>query len=277
MAVRVRWPMASRERGRSRWCASSLGGGNGTGQARVGNVRFGVNPAGRLEERPSRCRLLGRELAGTAGGRSAPGSAWPSSRGSGPLIGRLRTPLTTHAVAGGFGLPVSGPSFARSNGCTPRPWNSRSSCAGTPAASNCPSRCASCTRPGRAFTSEATARCGLPGEYLPGQPGEDRLRADLDEHPRAGGVHRLDLVGEPHRRDEVLGQLPGDRGGFGRVRRGGGVRVHRLPRRGERRLRRARPPSGSFAPAMSGEWNPHATGMRCAADLRGLQLLGGRP
>ena len=35
-----------------------------------------------------------------------------------------------------FGLPVSGPSFARSNVCTPRPWNRRSSCTSTPAANN---------------------------------------------------------------------------------------------------------------------------------------------
>src|SRR5688572_7366994 len=51
----------------------------------------------------------------TAAALSASGRDWPNKRGSGPLIGRLRTPLTTHAVAGCLGLPVSGFSFVRSN------------------------------------------------------------------------------------------------------------------------------------------------------------------
>src|SRR5207248_2944188 len=68
--------------------------------------------------------------------RSSGGRAWPRRRGSGPLIGRLRTPLTNQVVGECFGLPVSAFSLASSNVWTPRPWNRRSSFTATPAASN---------------------------------------------------------------------------------------------------------------------------------------------
>ena len=41
---------------------------------------------------------------------SSIGLAWPRRRGSGPLSGRLRTPLTTQVVGESFGRPVSGES-----------------------------------------------------------------------------------------------------------------------------------------------------------------------
>jgi hypothetical protein len=50
----------------------------------------------------------------------------------------------------------------------------------------------------------------LAGQYLPGESREHGLRADFDKNAGAGRMHRGNLVREAHRRNQMLGELPGD-------------------------------------------------------------------
>ena len=171
--------------------------------------------------------------------RARPGSGCPSSRGSGPFTGRLRTPLTIHVVGGGFGLPVSGAELRpgrtaarRGPGTAGRagPGRRRRG-AGRAGGRAAPA-------PAGAFRSDATARCGLPGEHLRRSPVSTACGPTSTKTRAPAVVHRLDLVREADRRDEVLGELRGDAGRVA-VWGGGRVREHRLPRGGELEPRQA--------------------------------------
>ncbi len=88
--------------------------------------------------------------------------------------------------------------------------------------------------------------------------GQDRPGADLDEHPGAVAVHRLDRRGEPDGPDRVLAQPIGDRRAVAGIGAGVEVRV-------DRAVGLARPPpaaraSGPSTPATSVVWNAPATG-----------------
>ena len=112
------------------------------------------------------------------------------------------------------------------------------------------------------------------GQHPPG-PG-------LDEHPRAGRVHRLDLLAERHRRRDLAGEALAHGVGVAVVGRGGGVRPHReaghLTSTSPRWAARA-----SAAARSRGVWKAQATGQPAGAipalgqPRHGLGHLVGRP
>ncbi len=69
---------------------------------------------------------------------------------------------------------------------------------------------------------------------LTDQPRQHLARPDLNEHPRPGVVHRLNLFGEPDRTDELFGQQFGGSSRIVRVWFRGHVREGRQARRRQR-------------------------------------------
>ena len=76
----------------------------------------------------------------------------------------------------------------------------------------------------------------LVGQDLQRQVGEHAARACLDEDPRSGLVHRLDLLGELDRSGQMLAEQSGDLLGIGRIELGGCVGEDLLRRRGKLEL-----------------------------------------
>ena len=115
---------------------------------------------------------------------------------------------------------------------------------------------------------------GPVAEDLADEAREEPARAGLDKDPRAGLVHRLDLLGEPDLADELIGQQPADRLRVGRVA-------------GRRHVAKDREPGGPDVEPLEGPPEPLARaghqgaverggdGQGGARQPRGLQRRGG--
>ena len=157
-------------------------------------------------------------------------------------------------------------SVARSRQRTVRPRNRRPRRTGTPSAASAARRGAAAGRPGRPRLVDGHARAWSRSPRMrPTRPLRTRARADLDEDPRAGLVHRLDLA----RRTRPAG--PGARRAARRSprdRRGTAAAVvfektgHARRRRSASRAAARR--AARCAGATSGEWKAQATGSRRA-------------